>query len=89
MENSALKPRALELLAARTDIIDGVFGKGMQYMLLGEHESALDSLENGLRIGDPLASHMNYVKVYDPIRNNPRFQAMLRKMNMLDVPNTR
>jgi len=89
VENPALKPRALELLEARTDIIDGVFGKGMQYMLLGEHESALDSLENGLAIGDPLATHMNYVKVYDPIRDDPRFQAMLRKMNMLDVTNTR
>jgi TolB-like protein/Flp pilus assembly protein TadD len=89
VENPALKPRALELLEARTDMIDGVFGKGMQYMLLEEHDSALDSLENGLAIGDPLATHMNYVKVYDPIRNNPRFQAMLRKMNLLDVTNTR
>jgi TolB-like protein len=89
VENPALKPRALELLAARTDMIDGVFGKGMQYMLLGEHESALDSLENGLAIGDPLATHMNYVKVYDPIRNDPRFQAMLSKMNLLDGTNTR
>jgi TolB-like protein len=89
LENPALKPRALELLAARTDMIDGVYGKGMQYMLLGEHESALDSLENGLLIGDPLATHMNYVKVYDPIRSDPRFQAMLRKMNLLDGTSTR
>lgn len=89
VENPALKPRALKLLEARTDIIDGVFGKGMQYMLLGELESALDSLENGLAIGDPLATHMNYVKVYDPIRDDPRFQAMLRKMNMLNVSNTK
>jgi len=88
VENPALKPRALKLLEARTDIIDGVFGKGMQYMLLGELESALDSLENGLAIGDPLATHMNYAKVYDPIRDDPRFQAMLRKMNMLNVSNT-
>jgi len=89
VENPALKPRALELLDARTDMIDGVFGKGMQYMLLGEHEAALDSLENGLAIGDPLATSMNYVKVYDPIRDDPRFQTMLRKMNLLDVMNTR
>ena len=89
VENPALKPRALELLAARTDIIDGVFGKAMQYMLLGEHESALDSLENGLAIGDPLATHMNYVKVYDPIRNDSRFQAMLHKMNLVDAINTK
>jgi TolB-like protein len=85
VEDPALKPRALELLESRTDMIDGVFGKAMQYMLLGEHESALDSLENGLEIGDPLAAHMNYVKVYDPIRNHPRFQAMLRRMNMQDA----
>ena len=89
VENPVLKPRALEMLAARTDMIDGVFGKGMQYMLLGEYESALDSLEHGLAIGDPLATHMNYVKVFDPIRNDPRFQAMLSTMNLLDVSTNR
>jgi len=27
--------------------------------------------------------HMNYMKVYDPIRDKPRFQAMLKEMNLL------
>ena len=33
--------------------------------------------------GDPLAVNMGYMKVYDPIRNDPRFQTMLQKMHLL------
>jgi hypothetical protein len=65
------------------------FADGLAEEIMNALESALDSLENGLAIGDPLATHMNYVKVYDPIRNDPRFQAMLSKMNLLDGTNTR
>ena len=48
VENPALKARALELLRQREDMGDSVFGKAMQYMLLGEHEAALASLEKGI-----------------------------------------
>ena len=62
---------------------DGVFGKALQFALLGEYESALESLETGLAAGDPYAASMSYMKVYALLRDNPRFQAMLRKMNLL------
>jgi len=83
IENPALKARALELLEKRQDIGDSVFGKALQYTLLGEYESALDSLEKGLAAGDPYAVTMNYMRIFDPMRDDPRFQAMLKEMNFL------
>jgi len=83
VENPELKPRALELLAQRRDITEGVFGKAMQYALLDEYELALEHLEKAFAAGDAYSVHMSWVKIYDPLRDNPRFQAMLRKMNLL------
>lgn len=84
VENPALKDRALELLEQRTDITDGTFGKALQFMFLGEHELAMASLEAGFKARDPLASYIVFMKVYDPLRDDPRFQALLRDMNLLE-----
>jgi TolB-like protein len=83
IENPALKDRALILLQQRQDRGEGVFGKALQYALLEEYELALESLEKAFAAGDPYATQMNYIKIYDPLRDNPRFQAMLKKMNLL------
>ena len=83
MENPALKDQALTLLRQRQDLGNGVFGKALQYALLEEYESALANLEMGFAEGDPYAVHMNYMKVYEPLRDKPRFQAMLKEMNLL------
>jgi len=83
LENPALKELALTLLQQRQDLGDGVFGKALQFAVLGEFELALENLEVGFAAGDPLATAMNYVKLYDPLRGNPRFQVMLKKMNLL------
>jgi TolB-like protein len=83
VENPALKERALQLLRERTDITDGAFGKALHYMLLDEHELAMQSLEAGFQARDPLSSYINFMSTYDPLRDDPRFQAMLRKMNLL------
>jgi serine/threonine-protein kinase len=83
MENPALKERALTLLKQRQDIGDRVFGKALQYALLEEYDLALDTLEKAYAEGDGYASNINFMKVFDPLRDDPRFQAMLRKMNLL------
>jgi TolB-like protein len=83
VENPALKEHALMLLEQRQDLSDGPFGKAMQYVILGEYESALKNLEKGFAAGDPYSAHINYMKVYDPLRDSPRFQAMLKEMNFL------
>ena len=83
IETPALKERALILLEQRQDLSDGVFGKALQYALLEDYESALENLEKAFAAGDPYAVQINYMKVYDPLRDEPRFQAMLKEMNLL------
>ena len=83
MENPELTERALELLEQRQDIGDTVFGKALQYAVLQEQERALASLERAFEAGDGSMAHINYMKVFDPLRDNPRFQALLQKMNLL------
>ncbi len=82
MENPALKDRALELIAQRTDLGSGAFGKAMQYALLGEYELALQDLVAGFAAGDALTTYINFMILYDPLRDDPRFQALLQQMNL-------
>jgi TolB-like protein len=82
IENPALKETALALLRERQDLRDGVMGKALQYALLEEYESALESLEIGFEVGDPTAPRMSVMQVYEPLRDHPRFQAMLKEMNL-------
>ncbi len=82
MENPALKERALEMLRQWQDLPDGAFDRGLYLALLGESDLALANLERAFAKGDPYAIHMNRVSLYDPLRDNPRFQALLAKMNL-------
>ena len=82
IENPLLKERALLLLQQRQDITDAVFGKALQYALLEEYELALDSLEAAFTAGARYMTDINYMRIYDPIRDDPRFQAMLKEMNL-------
>ena len=77
------KERALRLLRQREDLRDGVYGKALHYAVLGEYELALESLEAGFAAGDPLATQLGFMKVYEPLQDNPRFQALLREVNLL------
>jgi TolB-like protein/Flp pilus assembly protein TadD/tRNA A-37 threonylcarbamoyl transferase component Bud32 len=57
------------------------YGMAAAYASLGEREEAFAWLERGLNDFD---GHMNHVKVdpvLDPLRSDPRFQALLRRMN--------
>jgi serine/threonine-protein kinase len=75
--------RAADLLATRArktyvNSIDVAF----LYTLAGENAQALDWLEKGLEERSP---HMPYVDAYvelTPLRDDPRFQDLLRKMNL-------
>jgi len=83
LENPDKKEYALELLKLRQDMGDGTFRKALQYALLDEYDLALESLEKGFAAGDSYATAINYMRIYDPLRENPRFQTMLRQMNLL------
>jgi TolB-like protein len=82
LQNPELLPRAIGMLSSWDELQDGVLWKSLYYMMLGERELALASLEKGFEAGDPYAVHMNRVVIYDVLRDDPRFQAMLTKMNL-------
>jgi TolB-like protein len=82
LQNPEFLPRAIELLLAWDRQKDGALWKSLYLLLLGEQELALDSLERGFEAGDPYAVHMNRIVLYDVLRDDPRFQAMLAEMNL-------
>ncbi|NNE06402.1 MAG: hypothetical protein HKN15_11825 [Xanthomonadales bacterium] len=84
-QDPALKQKAIQAIQDSPVYIDGVSNNAGLFMLLGEHELALDSLEAAFERGDPYAIHMNRMDSnYGSIRDHPRFQALLRRMNLLD-----
>ncbi|MEJ2534597.1 MAG: tetratricopeptide repeat protein, partial [Gammaproteobacteria bacterium] len=82
MEDPVAKTAYLERLSESEDQYDGAAGKALEYMVLGQEERALQNLALGLEKGDPYAVHANRIRVYDPLRDDPRFQAHLARMNL-------
>ena len=52
----------------------------MEYIGLGEKTKALDALEQCYQDIDPVCWYMNVDPRYDSLREEPRFQALLRKI---------
>jgi serine/threonine-protein kinase len=53
------------------------------YLGLGENNKALDWLEKGYQDRDPSLWWISGDQLYDSVRNEPRFKALLQKVNML------
>jgi len=73
--------RQLDELAQQTYV--SPYHRAFVYTGLGEHDVALDLLERAL---DERAGAMYGVKgsfLFAPLRSHPRFQALLRKMNLV------
>jgi eukaryotic-like serine/threonine-protein kinase len=51
------------------------------YIGAGETAQALNWLEKSLEVRDPIMPYLG-LPLYDPLRSEPRFQAMMRKMNL-------
>ena len=51
------------------------------YTMAGEKDRALEWLEKGLEVRDFSMPYVNVDPTYDTLRNTPRFQALLRRMN--------
>jgi serine/threonine-protein kinase len=85
VQDPSLKPAAMSLLEIQRQqgLADGVVLAASFLALLGEYELALDSLESAFKAGDPYAIHMNRMSWYKPLHDEPRYQAMLKKMNLL------
>lgn len=52
------------------------------YMGLGDYDRALQLLEHDYQQRDPELPYINGDPVFDPVRNDPRFIAILRKMHL-------
>ncbi|TAM84542.1 MAG: hypothetical protein EPN47_00010 [Acidobacteria bacterium] len=55
--------------------------EAMVYTALGEKDNALAALEEALRIRDTGLLIIKIDPAYDPLRSDPRFQALFRRMN--------
>jgi hypothetical protein len=50
------------------------------YILSGEYDRAIDELEYLLSIESPFTAHtLRLEPFFDPLRNHPRFQALIEK----------
>jgi TolB-like protein len=82
IENPALRDNAIRLLQDSPDHVNSSNAKAYYFMLLGDVELAMQTLEYGLENGHPYSAIANEDPVFDELRDNPRFQAHLKKMNL-------
>ncbi|HEY6930175.1 MAG TPA: hypothetical protein VJA66_10900, partial [Thermoanaerobaculia bacterium] len=49
---------------------------------LGEKEAALSALEEAYRQREGRLVYLNVDRIFDPLRNEPRFQALVARLNI-------
>jgi TolB-like protein len=76
--------RALEIFTPKNDVRDTGRVAGLliePYLMVGDHATAMDMMEIAGRAGTVLyASFVRLDPVYDPLREEPRFQEILRTL---------
>ena len=70
------------MLDGEPGLPDGTLPKAQHLMLLSQPELALNNLEMAFAEGYPYAVHMKRMYDFRPLHDDPRFQALLAKMNM-------
>ncbi len=71
----ALAARFRASFAAPSDVAD-------LYLDAGDNGQALDWLEKGFDVHDPVLPYLGLPYFFDRLRSEPRFQALLRRMNL-------
>jgi serine/threonine-protein kinase len=59
-----------------------VWDAASNYAMAGDFARALDLLERAYEGRDPNIPFIGCLPIFDPLRAEPRFQALLRKMNL-------
>jgi len=70
---------ALSVLAGKGEALP--FDVADLYLFAGDTDRALDWLENGYEARDPAMPYIACDPTFDPLRDDPRFQEILRRMN--------
>ena len=71
----ALIARLPEAFSLPTDI--GIF-----YVMAEEKDKAIEWFGQGFEIHDPVLPYLSCFPTFDEIRSDPRFQVLLRRMNL-------
>jgi TolB-like protein len=58
------------------------FDISQNYLIAGETARALDWLEKAYQARDPNMPYIGCMPIFDPLRSEPRFQSLLRRMNL-------
>jgi serine/threonine protein kinase len=75
--------RAADLMAARArKTYVASVDIACLYAIAGENDQALEWLEKGLEVRDPVMPYVDAYVEFAPLRSYPRFQDLLRKMNL-------
>ncbi|MFB3068122.1 MAG: tetratricopeptide repeat protein, partial [Acidobacteriota bacterium] len=88
---ASVAPVVLRSLASgnRTEAITAIrdsaqlatYWKAVYYALVGEKEKALEGMTQAINERDPNSPWFNIEPAFDPLRDDPRFQNLLRRMN--------
>jgi adenylate cyclase len=75
--------RAAEFEAAKhSDDPGAAYDVAQCVLYAGDTARALDWLEKAYEMRDPNMPYLGVLPIYDPLRSDPRFQALLRKMGL-------
>ena len=75
--------RAAETLAARSEQANVIATNiAVLYICAGDQERALEWLARGFEVRDTWISYLSVHPIWDGLRDDPRFQDLLRRMNL-------
>ncbi|MGH9589520.1 MAG: hypothetical protein ACRD25_03960 [Terracidiphilus sp.] len=78
--------QSLENSSANADFLRDAIVHAFFLMELGEHDLALEALEKHAADGNSTIPQMLWFQAFDPIRSDPRFKAVLKKMGLPYTP---